>query len=145
MDMHHFKIQLRYTAEIPEEIVEISTSIPYIKNIYYFYIYFDKIYYNSNNSSSNIASFRPYIFQNQIFFSLGYLFIFFITSQIFSYKHIILRFWHSDDQYLYFPNFSRGNVGALWVSQVALVVKHLPPKARHIRDEGSISGLGRSS
>ena len=40
MDMHHFKIELRYTAEIPEEIVDISTSIPYIKNIYYFYIYF---------------------------------------------------------------------------------------------------------
>ena len=46
MNMHHFKIQLRYAVDIPEEIVDISTFIPYIKNIYYFYIYFDKIYYN---------------------------------------------------------------------------------------------------
>ena len=86
-----------------------------------------------------------HIYFRSDFFSFGYLFIFFITFQIFSYQHIILRFWHSDDQYLYHPNFSRGNVGALWVSQAALVVKQRPPKAGHIRDEGSISESGRSS
>ena len=33
----------------------------------------------------------------------------------------------------------------LWASQVALMVKNLPANAGDIRDEGSISGLGRSS
>ena len=33
----------------------------------------------------------------------------------------------------------------VWNSQVALVVKNLPPDAGYIRDAGSIPGLGRSS
>ena len=36
------------------------------------------------------------------------------------------------------------NDKAVWASQVALVVKHLPANAGDIRDEGLIPGLGRS-
>ena len=32
----------------------------------------------------------------------------------------------------------------MWVSQVALVVKNLPPNSEDIRDEGSFLGLGGS-
>ena len=38
----------------------------------------------------------------------------------------------------------RHSVLVIWASQVVLVVKKLPANAGHVRDMGSIPGLGRS-